>query len=100
MANTYAEHAYMHASSLLSLPLLLLLFTRTAQPHRAEEHKPDACADCTGIVRPCCAQESWVLVVSWWYDGDGSRTVEVGPSASNRIEQPANPVSPHSPIIK
>ena len=97
MANSYAKHAYTYASSLLSLPLLLLLFARTTQPQRAEEHKPDARADRTGIVRPGCAQESWVLVVSWWYDRDGSGTVEVGPSASNRTEQPADPVSPHSP---
>src|SRR5258708_183617 len=88
MVNSDAEHAYIHPSSLLSLPLLPLLFTRTTQPHRAEEHKPNARADCAGIVRPCCAQESWVLVVPWWYDGDSRRTIEVGPSARNGTEQP------------
>lgn len=68
----------MHSPPNLLLLSLLFLFHFPSEIHRTKQQEPNTSANCTSVVRPRCAQETWVAIVAWWNDRNSHRVVEMG----------------------
>lgn len=83
-------HASTHASTSTQilfrlLPLQLAVIICASQPERGEKDETSARANCTRVIRPGCAEEARVAVVSWWHDGNGHRVIEERPPANDEV---------------